>query len=402
MLIINIDMHTYLEKISTKRSSSYNALQYAFSDAMDHPGLIGIFYNNPEFGDEIKKQCKQKGIGFGERFGAKGVSVEALLQLQEPMENYWFEISPFDFMSIPTSQREQLINIYNIIVHDYIDGGYHVELVLPKSYLNDNRILNASGAMDKFGNETLNIPVFPHITYMEAVRTKNIVPESIVDIPKDKICLFPNHKPRPGRLATLARLNELEILDPHVDWSLTVNWEEEGELGDYFKSPNVSLGRYGHSLIQSESVEKFVKLYKSALPKVLPNSTIELFKDCIPLNKRYAGKYVWKIACETYPHIKFNTEKTFKGFMAGIPVLTLGPKNLNKWLIDAGYEMEYSELYDHLDFGEERIEAVIDTMVSKTPDVQKIKHNHKLSHDVSFLTSLIVKPLAERIVSKWQ
>lgn len=400
MLIINIGM-TYLEKISTTRSSTYNNLQYAFSDAMDHPGLIGIFYNNPEFGDEIKKQCKQKGIGFGERFGAKGVSVEALLQLTEPMDNYWFEISPFDFMSIPTSQREQLISVYNIIVFDYIDGGYHVELVLPKSYLNDNRILNASGAMDKFGNETLNIPVFPHITYMEAVRTENTVPESIIDTKKEKLCLFPNHKPRPGRLATLARLHELEILDEHVDWSLTVNWDEEGELGDYFKSPNVSIGRYGHSLIQSESVEKFVKAYKNDLPKVLPNSTIELFKDCIPLNKRYAGNYVWKIACETYPHIKFNTEKTFKGFLAGIPVLTLGPKNLNKWLIDVGFKMQYSELYDHLEFGEERIEAVIDTIVSKTPNTYQVKHNYRLMHDVPFLCNLIVKPLAERIISKW-
>jgi len=388
----------YLEKISTTRSDTYTDLQYAFSDAMDHPGLIGIFYNNPEFGEEIKQQCKQQGLGFGERFGAKGVTVEALLQLNEPMEDYWFEITPFDFMSIPTPQREDLINMYNIIVHDYIDGGYHVELVLPKSYLNDNRILNASGAMDLFGNETMCIPVFPHITYQEAKRTQNIVEESIIDTPKKKLCLFPNHKPRPGRLATLARLNELNILDHNVDWSLTVNWEEEGELGDYFKSPNVSLGRYGHSLVQSESVEKFVKLYRNELPKVLPDSTIELFKDCIPLNKRYAGNYVWKIACETYPHIKFNTEKTFKGFMAGIPVLTIGAKDLNKWLIDVGYEMEYSDLYDHLEFGKERIEAVIDTMVSKTPNIEKIKHNHRLSHDVSFLSSLVVEPLIKRLV----
>lgn len=391
----------HLEKISTKRSKTYNKLQYAFSDAMDHPGLIGIFYNNPEFSDEIKKQCKQKGIGFGERFGAEGVSVDALLQLQEPMDNYWFEITPFDFMSLPIKQREQLISIYNIIVFDYIDGGYHVELVLPKHYLNDNRILNASGAMDKFGNETLNIPVFPHITYMEAVRTGNIVPESVIDKEKKKQCLFPNHKPRPGRLATLARLDELEVLDHNVEWSLTVNWDEEGQHGDFFKSPNVSLGRYGHSLIQSDSVKKFVSRYKHALPKVLEDSTIELFKDCIPLNKRYAGNYVWKIACETYPHIKFNTEKTFKGFMAGMPVLTLGPKNLNKWLIDVGFQMEYSDLYDHLEFGEERIEAVIDTMLSKQPDLYKVKVNHRLMHDVEFLTSLIVKPLSERLVSKY-
>lgn len=391
----------HLEKISTKRSKTYNKLQYAFSDAMDHPGLIGIFYNNPEFSDEIKKQCKQKGIGFGERFGAEGVSVDALLQLQEPMDNYWFEITPFDFMSLPIKQREQLITIYNIIVFDYIDGGYHVELVLPKHYLNDNRILNASGAMDKFGNETLNIPVFPHITYMEAVRTGNIVPESVIDKEKKKQCLFPNHKPRPGRLATLARLDELEVLDHNVEWSLTVNWDEEGQHGDFFKSPNVSLGRYGHSLIQSDSVKKFVSRYKHALPKVLEDSTIELFKDCIPLNKRYAGNYVWKIACETYPHIKFNTEKTFKGFMAGMPVLTLGPKNLNKWLIDVGFQMEYSELYDNLEFGEERIEAVIDTMLSKQPDLYKVKVNHRLMHDVEFLTSLIVKPLSERLVSEY-
>lgn len=390
----------HLEKISTARSETYNTLEYAFSDAMDHPGLIGIFYNNPEFGNVIKRQCKERGLAFGERFGAKGVSVEALLQLQEPMDNYWFEISPFDFMSIPTAQREQLINIYNIIVYDYIDGGYHVELVLPKVLINDNRILNASGAMDKFGNETLNIPVFPHITYMEAVRTKNTVPESIIDNKKIKRCLFPNHKPRPGRLATLARLAELELLDHNVDWSLTVNFDEDGKLGDYFKSPNVGLGRYGHSLVQSELVEKFVRAYRHELPKVLPNSTIELFKDCIPLNKRYAGNYTWKIACETYPHIKFNTEKTFKGMMAGMPVLTIGPAGLNNALTDVGFIMEYTELYDNLEFGPERIEAVIDVMVSKEPNLDIVRHNYKLSHDVEFLASLVTKPLTERLVTK--
>ena len=196
----------------------------------------------------------------------------------------------------------------------------------------------------------------------------------------------------------MARLDELDVLENNVEWSLTVNWEEEGEHGDFFKSPNVSLGRYSHSLIQSDSVKQFVQTYKSSLPKVLPNSTIELFKDCIPLNKRYAGNYSWKIACETYPHIKFNTEKTFKGFMAGMSVLTLGPKNLNKWLVNAGYIMEYSELYDHLEFGEERIEAVIDIMLSKQPNLDAVRHNYKLSHDVEFLASLVVNPLVERLV----
>jgi hypothetical protein len=401
----------HLEKISTARSDTYTDLQYSFSDAMDHPGLIGIFYNNPEFAVEIKKQCDKKGLAFGSKFGAKGVTVDALLQVHNPklrknlkhstqLHNYWFEISPTDFMSIPTSQREELITLYNIIVFDYIDGGYHVEQILPKRYLNDNRVLNASGALDKFGNETMCIPVFPHITYQEATRTGNIVPESVIDNKKQKRCLFPNHKPRPGRLATLARLDELDILDFQVDWSLTVNWEEDGDLGDYFKSPNVGLGRYGHSLIQSDLVKKFVKKYKHTLPKVLTDSTIELFKDCIPLNKRYAGNYTWKIACETYPHIKFNTEKTFKGFMAGIPVLTIGPKDLNKWLVDVGYIMEYTELYDHLEFGEERIEAVIDTMVSKQPNLEAVRHNYKLSHDVEFLASLVVEPLTKRLVPK--
>ena len=394
----------HLEKISTVRSDTYTNLQYSFSDAMEHPGLIGIFYNNPEFAVEIKKQCKRNGLAFGLRFGAKGVTVDSLLQVHESMQglyyNYWFEISPACFMSIPTPQREKLITLYNIIVFDYIDGGYYVENILPKTYLNDNRILNASGAFDKFGNETMCIPVFPHITYQEANRTGNIVPESVIDNEKQKLCLFPNHKPRPGRLATLARLDELDILDFQVEWSLTVNWEEDGNLGDYFKSPNVGLDRYGHSLIQSESVKKFVKKYKNELPKVLTDSTIELFKDCIPLNKRYAGNYTWKIACETYPHIKFNTEKTFKGFMAGIPVLTIGPKNLNKYLISVGYEMEYSEMYDHLEFGEERIEAVIETMISKQPDIDKVRHNYKLSHDVEFLASLVVEPLTKRLVPK--
>lgn len=392
----------YLEKISTERSDTYTNLQYSFSDAMEHPGLIGIFYNNPQFSEVIKRQCSELGVGFGTKFGAKGITVEALLQLQEPMSDYWFEISPTDFMSLSIKQRETLISIYNIIVYDYIDGGYHVEQILPKHYLNDNRILNASGAFDKFGNDILCIHVFPLITYIESVRTGNVVPESVIDLPKEKRCLFPNHKPRPGRLATLARLDELGLLDQHVDWSLTVNFDEDGMLGDYFKSPNVGLGRYGHSLVQSELVEKFVNKYKLELPKVLPDSTIELFKDCIPLNKRYAGKYTWKIACETYPHIKFNTEKTFKGMMAGMPVLTLGPAGINKALTDVGYIMEYTELYDDLEFGPERIEAVIDVLVSKEPDVDIVRHNYKLSHDVEFLASLVSKPLANKLISPFQ
>lgn len=390
----------YLEKISTVRSDTYIDLQYSFSDAMDHPGLIGIFYNNPQFSEEIKKQCLEKDIGFGVKFGAKGTTVEALLNALEPLPNYWFEISAHCFMSLSIKEREMLIDNYNIMVHDYIDGGYWVESYLPKDYLLDNRILNCSGAFDKFGNDTLNIPVFPLITYIETVRTNNIVPESIIDTPKDKRLLFPNHKPRPGRLATLARLDELDLLDTHTDWSLTVNFDDEGEFGDFFKSPNVSLGRYGHSLVQSDLVEKFVTKHRNKLPKVLPHSTIELFQDCIPLNKRYAGKYTWKIACETYPHIKFNTEKTFKGMMAGIPVLTLGPKNLNKGLVDAGYIMEYSELYDGIEFGKERIDAVIDVVVSKEPNLDAVRHNYKLSHDVEFLAGLIVKPLQEAIAPK--
>ena len=144
----------HLEKISTTRSKTYNTLEYAFSDAMDHPGLIGIFYNNPEFGDVIKRQCKEKGLAFGERFGAKGISVEALMQLTESLDNIWFEICASDFMELSAKMRETLVSVYNIIVYDYIDGGYHVEHFLPKVLINDNRILNASGAFDKFGNET--------------------------------------------------------------------------------------------------------------------------------------------------------------------------------------------------------------------------------------------------------
>ena len=74
----------HLEKISTARSDTYTDLQYSFSDAMDHPGLIGIFYNNPEFAVEIKKQCDKKVLAFGSKFGAKGVTVDALLQVHEP------------------------------------------------------------------------------------------------------------------------------------------------------------------------------------------------------------------------------------------------------------------------------------------------------------------------------
>ena len=86
--------------------------------------------------------------------------------------------------------------------------------------------------------------------------------------------------------------------------------------------------------------------------------------------------------------------------MAGMPVLTIGPAGLNNALTDVGFIMEYTELYDDLEFGSERIEAVIDVMISKEPNLDIVRHNYKLSHDVEFLASLVTKPLTERLVTK--
>ena len=98
----------HLEKISTARSKTYNTLEYAFSDAMDHPGLIGIFYNNPEFGDVIKRQCKEQGLAFGERFGAKGISADLMVEIisEELQDTDQLVITKYEFATSEIPQKD--------------------------------------------------------------------------------------------------------------------------------------------------------------------------------------------------------------------------------------------------------------------------------------------------------
>ena len=224
------------------------------------------------------------------------------------------------------------------------------------------------------------------------MRTGNMPDRSCLDIKNKKIAISSNHKPRLNRLLFLASLHKKDLLK-EVDWSLTVNFDEPGEYNDYFKSPNVSGQRFKSNLVDTEDIRIFIDAYRSEIPKLLPESSITLFSDCIPFNKRYAGKYHWSIACETYTDILFPTEKTFKSMLAGLPVLTVGGVGLNQHIQSMGFDMPYSDLYDNLTADHLRVEKVIDVMCNYKADNESIEYNFNLMSDANYLANLAVQPI---------
>ena len=384
----------HIEKLFCNHTASNEYKKFAFSDCMKSASLVDIFYDEPYLGPIVKENLEKNGISLGGKFGKVGIKIDELHK--HNLEDTYIEVCTNAFKCLNTADRINLLENYNVIVYDWIDGGWEVEkMVAPSYYKGAKNLIFGSGALsslDHLGGKTLNVPVFPMITYSETMRTGNMPDKSCLNIKNKKIAISSNHKPRLNRLLFLASLHKKDLLKD-VDWSLTVNFDEPGEYNDYFKSPNVSGQRFESNLVDTEDIRIFIDAYRNEIPKLLPESSITLFSDCIPFNKRYAGKYHWSIACETYTDILFPTEKTFKSMLAGLPVLTVGGVGLNEHIKAMGFEMPYSDLYDNLTADHLRVEKVIDIMCNYKADNESIEYNFNLMSDANYLANLAVQPI---------
>ena len=87
----------------------------------------------------------------------------------------------------------------------------------------------------------------------------------------------------------------------------------------------------------------------------------------------------------------FVTEKTFKGFLLGLPTMILGPKYIEKQVSEYGFEF-FDFGYDHLE-GDERINSMIDCLVKfKNIDLRDIAlRNFDRIWDKKFLLDLVLQ-----------
>lgn len=322
------------------------------------------------FGQLLTEKLADYNIHLGKQFGSQGVSIDQLMSGVKYFSDTIFEISALSYQEITPLQRQFLDKNTKCIVHDYSEGGYTLSKV-------QSDHLTATGSIQS--DSTVNIPMFAYYTVAETARTGNLKSINFAHHP-EKLCLIPIHKPRPDRIELLQTLDDMNMLN-QCDWSLTVNLDQDGDMGSYEKSPNVGKNRWTY-LPDNE----FIKKYAHILPKKLDD--IQLYSDCVPLLSKYHRQYKWYISCETYYDYFFVTEKTWKAFLSGLPVLTLAPAGFNAELEKLGFIMPGD--YDHLEHTE-RIQAIIEMLKHDFTDIAE--HNYKLVTDKNFFCDLIVNQL---------
>jgi hypothetical protein len=387
---INICM-IYIEKLHTD-----DTLTHKDWYTVKQPTLVDLFYDCEVFGDTLVGKMQMLAeMDLGGKFGKQGLHVADLLKTK-PMHNVIWEIDAVSFSSLSKVQQITLLQNHNMMLCDYNEGGYHIHKSVNQNLFKyAKRLYISTAGLDSYDHiegvtATLKLPVFALITYRESLRTDNIPPAPSAETIREKTALALAHKARLPRLQMLAELHKTGMLKD-TDWSLTVNFDEDGEFGDFLRSPNVSETRFHDDLSHPDVIE-FINAKKHLLPKLMDH--IERFEDCIPLDKKYAGKYSWYLGMETYRFIKFPTEKTFKGMLGGMPVLTMAPANFNYELEGLGFKMPFRDQYDYMEMGKDRAEAIVEIMQEKSVSMDVLDHNYNLMTSKVFLTNMLIKQLS--------
>ena len=350
-----------------------------------HPGILDILYGNTanyymdcfsrdvhlHHGKHILSELSDLGVSTGNHFGTQGIDYKVLLSNGVDYPYTIFEICPKSYANIPAGAKKLLNKHYNIIVHDYMEGGFTLTDI--------NDVSTVTG-------EISDVPVFMLFTLLRSWESDNVLPE-FPNKSNKKLAIIPVHKPREHRLEALHQIDQAGLLD-QCDWSLFLT-QNETVPGDFVNGPNVSVDRWSHVVEHS-----FISKYRSQLPKILDH--IESFADCLPLNKKYHGGYNWMVVCETYPDNFFVTEKTIKAFIGGIMPLIVGAPGFVKHLTEFGFKLV--DGYDHLS-DSDRIGAIVDIMQHDHANYADLaEHNYNLITNQEAISS----KLAHRILTAYQ
>lgn len=395
-----------LEKVTLSYNNS------AFEDwSSIHSGstLIDLFCN-AEFcwGTRVVSKSENYDIHIGKTYGTRGITVQDMLNNGADVGTVYC-VSVQDFNKMNTMDRVMLLTNYIVMICDYAEGGFSFhEMML--AHNQDLRVFSkgepirccfvSTSGQENYNfirgvRNTINIPYFMLLTSWECHRT-GAVPDPQQFMKPQKSALIPVHKPRMHRIKMLAELDAQNLLH-NCDWSLTVNEQGGDQLGDFQHTPNVNLSRFDF-LTTDPTCKSFYEKYKHLLPKTLVDNDITKFNECIPLPVQLAGKYQWYVSCETYTHMQFVTEKTYKAFMCGLPVLMIADANTAKQFSNStGFLLPYADRYDEFGIGNDdigRYQAVAE-IIKENPAVHKdmIMNNYDLINNINWQVVLVVERL---------
>lgn len=359
------------------------------------------------WGDEIREQLKPYDIWLGKYYGVEGITVTEVFSTTVDHDNTIYCIPIEKFARLSKVQATRLLRELKLMICDYSEGGFLIKEYLKQinntwETITDQvrQVIISTSSLECFDHiarthSTLIMHYFPLLTLWETIRTDNLPSLEQIRTPmeKRKKLLVPVHKPRHNRIKMLSALDKRGLLED-ADWSLTVNFDEDGQPGDFLKTPNVGVSRFRDS-----AMTPFVAKYKHTLPRTLPNDTVKKFADCIPLDKRFAGQYMWYISCETYSDLNFITEKTFKGFLAGLPVLIAGAQHNAEQLIDRlEFKMPFMDRYDELptdDHDHSFCQRICDIVQSESVDQEIIDYNFNVASNKKYLIATVMEQLID-------
>ena len=397
-----------LEKVTL----NYN--DFAFTGwSSIHSGLTPIdMFCNGEFlwGNRVLEKFLKFGVHIGKNYGTRGITVQDMMNTGADA-NTIYCISVEEFSQLSNIDRYMLLTNYVVMICDLAEGGFHFSELFSKYGNNMNAFTKnepvrccfvCTSGMENFNfiagvRNTVNIPYFMLLTSWEC-HSKALIPDPKQFMKPVKSALVPVHKPRMHRIKMLAQLDKMNLLNV-CDWSLTVNQHSGGEFGDFQHTPNVSLARFNF-LTTDPVCKSFYEKYQHQLPKSLVNNDISEFSECIPLPVQLAGKYQWYVSCETYTHMQFVTEKTYKAFMCGLPVLLVADANTAKsFSKDTGFELPYHDRYDDYGISDQdhnRFKHIAE-LIAENPAVHKdtIMHNFNLINNIEWQVVSSVEPVLE-------
>lgn len=383
----------HIEKIDNTRSGGEHI-----------PGLVDLFLNKqssdkslvyveffPNIYDSFAKEIQQL-FTLGKLYGSKGASIDLICS--QPSDIY-YEICPKTLQDLPKNKIKYFLQNYNVIIHDYVEGSWWFNMpITPVEYIRSlnilprNVILSTSGG-DNEDVKELNIKsgFFP----LWLIQQYSEIPQGIeFNFNPKKLALIPARKARNSRVKLLAKIYEQDLIED-CDWSLVINFNEDGKVGEFFTSPALSHKRFNLMETSNEPyIKNFFNRYKKELPKVfnqIPNDSVA---DCRCNDLSWMGAYNYYISTEPALNGCIHaTEKTWRGMGLGLPVLTLASSGLNKWLESLGFKTIGD--FDHLE-NDDRIFAIVE-FLKKPIDLKYnesvARHNYNLVHDKEFILSLI-------------
>ncbi len=376
------------------------------------PGYVDIFLSNPNtmFHWYYNKFSKlflpnlPNDFSIGKEYGIEGKPIELLLS-EEPDDTI-YEIDFIAIKQLPTRYIKHLLKNHRVLMSELMEWDMFTRDIQGRNMLAELR-------RDYEIRDLIEHDCGPMYALFTHNALHNQYPNGCeYQYNPQKLALVPARKPRVQRVHFLADLHHAGLLK-NCDWSLTYVQEPpdvdsiKNGNGDFFKSPNVNAEKWGWlGDSTDQKIVEFYNTFKNELPKSFDMDN-KLFSDTSKVSSDWLGNYTFNISLETQSSNKnkwgstvinasrhFITEKTYKGFMLGLPTMIHGPSGIENSVKRYGFEFYSKFDYDGLEREERRFKMI--DCLQQPLDKEELSYISKTNFDKSWDKNYLINLFVSR------